>query len=63
MYQNHITGQTTLTLNLDFSIPKNYLAQVISNFFDSIPDNVMLENQANAGRPAYRSARMLKFDA
>ncbi len=30
MYQNYITGQTALTLNLDFSIPNNHLATVIS---------------------------------
>ncbi len=37
MYQNYITGQTALTLNLDFSIPKNHLVNVINDFVDSIP--------------------------
>ena len=37
MYQNYITGQTTLSLNLDFSIPVNHIASVISEFVDSIP--------------------------
>lgn len=37
MYQNYITGQTALSLTLDFSLPKNHLASVISSFVDSIP--------------------------
>lgn len=56
MYRNYITGQTALTFNLYFlyfSIPKNYLTQVINNFVDSIPDNFMLEKKANTGRPVY----------
>ena len=36
MYQNYITGQTTLSLNLDFSIPANHIANVISDFVDSV---------------------------
>ncbi|MDF7637847.1 IS1182 family transposase [Lactobacillus sp. ESL0791] len=64
MYQNYITGQTSLTLNLDFSIPKNHLAYFISNFVNSIPDDVMLEDKpdkTNTGRPAYHPAMMLKI--
>lgn len=45
MYQNYITGQTSLTLNLDFSVPENHLINVISTFVDSIPDDVMLETR------------------
>ena len=30
MYKNYITGQTALTLNLDFAIPNNHLANAIS---------------------------------
>jgi transposase len=61
MYQNYIAGQTALTLNLDFSIPKNHLAQVISTFVDSIPDKVLLEDKSVTGRPAYYPAMMLKI--
>jgi hypothetical protein len=50
MYQSYIAGQTTLTLSLDFSILKNNPAQIISDFVASIPDNIMLKNQANIGR-------------
>ena len=59
MYQNYITGQTTLSLNLDFSIPENHIANVISNFVDSIPDEVILETTSYTGRPAYHPAMML----
>ena len=61
MYQNYITGQTSLTLNLDFSVPENHLINVISTFVDSIPDDVMLETTSDTGRPAYHPAMMLKI--
>ena len=38
MYQNYTTGQTALTLNLDFTSPNNHLANTISCFVDSIPE-------------------------
>ena len=61
MYQNYITGQTTLSLNLDFSIPANHIASVISEFVDSIPNEVILETTSNTGRPAYHPAMMLNI--
>ena len=61
MYQNYITGQTSLTLNLDFSIPNNHLARVISDFVDSIPNEVLLGDTSATGRPAYHPALMLKI--
>ena len=61
MYQNYITDQTALTLNLDFSIPNNHLATVISCFVDSIPEDILLGDTAGTGRPAYHPAMMLKI--
>ena len=61
MYKNYITGQTALTLNLDFAIPANHLANVISWFVDSIPEDVLLGKTAKTGRPAYHPAMMLKI--
>lgn len=61
MYQNYITGQTSFSLNLDFSIPNNHLAHVISDFVDSIPADVLLEKKSDTGRPAYHPAIMLKI--
>lgn len=61
MYQNYITGQTALTLNLDFTIPNNHLPIVISWFVDSIPEEVLLDDTAQTGRPAYYPAMMLKI--
>lgn len=61
MYQNYITGQTALTLNLDFTIPNNHLPTVISWFVDSIPEEVLLDDTAQTGRPAYHPAMMLKI--
>ena len=50
MYQNYTTGQTALTLNLDFTIPNNHLATVIGWFVDSIPEDVLLGDSAKTGR-------------
>ncbi|WP_201725492.1 transposase, partial [Lactobacillus helveticus] len=61
MYQNYTTGQTALTLNLDFTIPNNHLANTISCFVDSIPEDVLLGDTAKTGRPAYHPAMMLKI--
>ncbi|KRK42235.1 transposase [Lactobacillus amylovorus DSM 20531] len=61
MYQNYITGQTALTLNLDFTILNNHLPTVISWFVDSIPEEVLLDDTAQTGRPAYHPAMMLKI--
>lgn len=59
MYKNYITGQTALTLNLDFTITANHLANTISWFVDSIPEDVLLGKTAKTGRPAYHPAMML----
>ena len=61
MYQNYIIGQTSLSLNLDFSLSSNHIAQVINDFVDTIPNDVLLEKKANTGRPAYHPAMMLKI--
>ena len=61
MYKDYITGQTALTLNLDFTIPNNHLATVIGWFVDSIPEEVLLGDTAKTGRPAYHPAMMLKI--
>ena len=60
MYQNYTTGQTALTLNLDFTIPSNHLANTISWFVDSIPEDVFLGDTAKTGRPAYHRDMMLR---
>ena len=61
LYKDYITGQTALTLNLDFAIPSNHLANAISWFVDSIPEDVLLGDPAKTGRPAYHPAMMLKI--
>lgn len=37
MYQNYNTMETALTLQLDFTIPSDHEARLISRFVDSIP--------------------------
>lgn len=45
MYKAYITGQTALTLNLDFTIPNNHLATVIGWFVDLISEDILLGTQ------------------
>ncbi len=47
MYQNYTIGQTALTLNLDFAIPHNHLANTISWFVDSIPEEYFQAEKSN----------------
>ena len=61
MYQNYTTGQTSLSLTLDFSLPKNHIASVISSFVDSIPENELIDRNSTVGRPAYHPALLLKI--
>ena len=61
MYQNYTTGKTPLALKLDYTIPNNHLATIISWFVDSIPADVLLDHTAKTGRPAYHPAIMLKI--
>lgn len=44
----------------DFTIPSNHLANTISWFVDSIPEDVLLGDTAKTGRPAYHRAMMLR---
>ena len=43
MYQNYNTMETALTLQLDFTIPSDHEARLISRFVDSIPSEFLLE--------------------
>ena len=62
MYQNYITGQTEFVLNYDYNVPKNHLVRLIDTFVDSIPQEVLLEeNVAVTGRPLSHPALMLKI--
>lgn len=56
MYKNYITGQTALTLNLDFTIPANHLANTISWFVDSIPEDVLLGTSLSSSHDAQNTA-------
>lgn len=61
MYQNYTISQLPLTLKLNYVLPENHLAAVISRFVDSIPQAELLEKTAGTGRPAYHPAIMLKI--
>ncbi|MEY8441323.1 hypothetical protein AALA17_01490 [Lactobacillaceae bacterium 24-114] len=54
-------GQTEFVLNYDYNVPQNHLVRLINAFVDSIPQEVLLEeNVAVTGRPLPHPALMLK---
>ena len=59
MYQNYNTMETALTLQLDFTIPSDHEARLISRFVDSIPSEFLLEETSHTGRPAFHPAMLL----
>src|SRR5699024_10083264 len=61
MYQNYITMETALTLQLDFTIPNNHEARLISRFVDSTPTEILLEDTSHTGRPAFHPTMLLKM--
>ena len=62
MYQNYITGQTEFVLNFDFTVSNTHIARLIDAFVDSIPSEVLLEeNVATTGRPLSHPAALLKI--
>lgn len=44
MYQNYTIGQTEFVLNYNYDLPQNHIARLISDFVDSIPQDVLLED-------------------
>ena len=62
MYQNYTIGQTEFVLNYNYDLPQNHVARLISDFVDSIPQDVLLEDSGAAtGRPLSHPAIMLKI--
>lgn len=61
MYQQYTTMETALTLQLDFTIPTDHEARLISRFVDSIPAEILLEETSHTGRPAFHPAMLLKM--
>lgn len=61
MYQNYSTMETALPLQLEFSLPENHEARLISRFVDTIPTEFLLEDTSSTGRPAFHPAMMLKM--
>ena len=52
MYPNYTIGQTEFSLNYNYDLPQNHVARLISDFVDSIPQDVLLEDSGAAtGRP------------
>lgn len=63
MYQNYTIGQTEFVLNYNYDLPQNHVARLISDFVDSIPQDVILEDsRAATGRPLHRIQQLcLRF--
>ena len=62
MYQNYTTGQTEFVLSYNYDVPQFHIVRLISAFVDSIPQEVLLEDDvATTGRPCSHPALLLKI--
>ncbi|GEP18974.1 transposase [Pediococcus argentinicus] len=55
------TNKNDFVLNFDLDIPKDHIARAISNFVDSIPDQLVLERENPTGRPAIHPRMLMKM--
>ena len=61
MYKQYNTNQLSLELNLAWELPATHEARLISQFVDTIPSSVLLEETSHTGRPAFHPAMLLKM--
>ena len=61
MYKQYNTNQLSLELNLAWDLPETHEARLISQFVDTIPSSVLLEETSHTGRPAFHPAMLLKM--
>lgn len=61
MYKQYNTNQLSLELNIAWDIPATHEARLSSQFVDSIPESVLLEETSHTGRPASHPAMLLKM--
>lgn len=60
MYQNYTTGQTEFVLSYNYDVPKFHIVRLISTFINSIPQEVLFEDDvATTGRPCSHPALLL----
>ena len=48
MYPNYTIGQTEFSLNYNYDLPQNHVARLISDFVNSIPQDMLLEDSVAA---------------
>ncbi|HFI0466934.1 TPA: IS1182 family transposase [Streptococcus suis] len=61
MYKQYNTNQLSLELNIAWDLPATHEARLISQFVDTIPLSVLLEETSHTGRPAFHPAMLLKM--
>ena len=61
MYKQYNTNQLSLELNIAWDLPATHEARLISQFVDTIPQSVLLEETSHTGRPAFHPAMLLKM--
>ena len=61
MYKQYNTNQLSLELNIAWDLPATHEARLISQFVDTIPKSVLLEETSHTGRPAFHPAMLLKM--
>ncbi|HEM3636818.1 TPA: transposase, partial [Streptococcus suis] len=61
MYKQYNTNQLSLELNIAWDLPATHEVRLISQFVDTIPSSVLLEETSHTGRPAFHPAMLLKM--
>ncbi|WP_161949492.1 transposase, partial [Streptococcus suis] len=61
MYKQYNTNQLSLELNIAWDLPATHEARLISQFVDTIPQSVLLDEISHTGRPAFHPAMLLKM--
>jgi len=62
MYKDYNTNQLSLEVNLAYDIPSSHEARMISIFVDSIPSQVLLEENLSHWSPCLSSSHAYEDD-
>ena len=62
MYKQYNTNQLSLQLNIAWDLPATHEARLISQFVDTIPQSVLLEETSHTGRSSISSSYVAQND-
>ena len=62
MYKHYNTKQQQFVLNYEYGVEKYHIAKIISDFIDTVDEEVFIDNKINeVGRKAYHPRMMIKI--